>query len=58
MKSPTTARLARSYAMHGDRRCRHLREQAGLRVGEFAQVRITDAGDHDLWAESVDSPYG
>jgi len=24
----------------------------GLEVGEFAQVRITDAGDHDLWAES------
>ena len=24
----------------------------GLEVGEFAQVRITDAGDHDLWAET------
>ncbi len=26
---------------------------AGLQVGEFAQVRITDSGDHDLWAEPV-----
>ena len=24
----------------------------GLEVGEFAKVRITDAGDHDLWAEA------
>ena len=24
----------------------------GLEVGEFAQVRILDAGDHDLWAET------
>ena len=24
----------------------------GLEVGEFAQVRITDAGDHDLWGET------
>ena len=24
----------------------------GLEVGEFAQVRVTDAGDHDLWAET------
>ena len=23
-----------------------------LEVGEFAEVRITDAGDHDLWAET------
>jgi len=30
-----------------------IENSAGLRVGEFAQVRITDAGDHDLWAESV-----
>ncbi len=26
---------------------------AGLGVGEFAQVRITAAGEHDLWAEPV-----
>jgi ribosomal protein S12 methylthiotransferase len=25
----------------------------GLQVGEFARVRITDAGDHDLWAEQI-----
>jgi ribosomal protein S12 methylthiotransferase len=25
----------------------------GLQVGEFARVRITDAGDHDLWAEQA-----
>jgi len=25
----------------------------GLEVGEFARVRITDAGDHDLWAERI-----
>ncbi len=30
-----------------------IENSAGLEVGEFAQVRITDAGDHDLWAESV-----
>ncbi|NJN47776.1 MAG: 30S ribosomal protein S12 methylthiotransferase RimO [Candidatus Competibacteraceae bacterium] len=24
---------------------------AALRVGEFAEVRITEAGEHDLWAE-------
>lgn len=26
----------------------------GLEVGEFAQVRIIDAGDHDLWAETTE----
>jgi len=25
----------------------------GLEVGEFARVRITDAGEHDLWAETL-----
>lgn len=30
-----------------------IENSAGLDVGEFARVRITDAGDHDLWAESV-----
>jgi len=30
-----------------------IENSAGLEVGEFAQVRISDAGDHDLWAESV-----
>jgi ribosomal protein S12 methylthiotransferase len=25
----------------------------GMDVGEFAQVRIIDAGEHDLWAESI-----
>jgi ribosomal protein S12 methylthiotransferase len=30
-----------------------IENSAGLEVGEFAQVRITDAGDHDLWAERV-----
>jgi len=25
----------------------------GLEVGEFARARITDAGEHDLWAETV-----
>jgi len=30
-----------------------IENSAGLEVGEFARVRITDAGDHDLWAESV-----
>jgi len=25
----------------------------GLEVGEFAKVRITDSGEHDLWAEPV-----
>ena len=27
-----------------------IEESAGLIVGEFATVRITDAGEHDLWA--------
>jgi ribosomal protein S12 methylthiotransferase len=26
---------------------------AGLETGEFAEVRITDSGEHDLWAEPV-----
>jgi tRNA A37 methylthiotransferase MiaB len=26
---------------------------AGLVPGEFAQVRITDSGEHDLWGEVV-----
>jgi ribosomal protein S12 methylthiotransferase len=30
-----------------------IENSAGLEVGEFARVRITDAGDHDLWAERV-----
>jgi len=30
-----------------------IENSAGLSVGEFAQVRISDAGDHDLWAENV-----
>jgi len=30
-----------------------IENSAELRVGEFSQVRITDAGDHDLWAEPV-----
>ncbi len=27
-----------------------IENSSGLEVGEFAQVRITEAGDHDLWA--------
>jgi len=27
-----------------------IEESAGLKVGEFAEVRITGAGEHDLWA--------
>ncbi len=27
-----------------------IEDSAGLEVGEFAPVRITEAGDHDLWA--------
>jgi len=30
-----------------------IENSAGLEVGEFARVRITDTGDHDLWAEST-----
>jgi len=30
-----------------------LKRQPGLAVGEFARVRITRAGPHDLWAEPV-----
>ena len=29
-----------------------IENSAGLEVGEFARVRITDAGEHDLWAET------
>jgi ribosomal protein S12 methylthiotransferase len=28
-----------------------IEDSDGLEVGEFARVRITDAGEHDLWAE-------
>jgi ribosomal protein S12 methylthiotransferase len=28
-----------------------IEDSAGLEVGEFATVRITDAGEHDLWGE-------
>jgi ribosomal protein S12 methylthiotransferase len=30
-----------------------IENSAGLEVGEFARMRITDAGDHDLWAERI-----
>lgn len=30
-----------------------IEDSSGLEVGEFAQVRITEAGDHDLWAERI-----
>ena len=30
-----------------------IEDGAGLEVGEFATVRITDAGEHDLWGEAV-----
>jgi hypothetical protein len=30
-----------------------IENSSGLEVGEFAQVRITEAGDHDLWAVTV-----
>jgi len=29
----------------------------GLEVGEFSRVRITDSGEHDLWAESIDPDH-
>ncbi len=32
-----------------------MENSAGLEVGEFATVRITDAGEHDLWGEAVSS---
>ncbi len=31
-----------------------IENSAGLDVGEFARVRITDSGEHDLWAEPLD----
>ena len=31
----------------------HVASSAGLRVGAFVKVRITRAGSHDLWAETV-----
>jgi ribosomal protein S12 methylthiotransferase len=30
-----------------------IEDGAGLEVGEFATVRITDAGEHDLWGEAI-----
>jgi len=30
-----------------------IENSAGLEVGEFATVRITDAGEHDLWGEAI-----
>jgi ribosomal protein S12 methylthiotransferase len=30
-----------------------IEDSAGLTVGEFAEVRVTDSGEHDLWAEPV-----
>jgi len=30
-----------------------IENSGGLEVGAFAQVRITDSGEHDLWAEPV-----
>jgi ribosomal protein S12 methylthiotransferase len=31
-----------------------IENSASLDVGEFARVRITDSGEHDLWAEPLD----
>jgi ribosomal protein S12 methylthiotransferase len=31
----------------------HISPAAGLKPGEFARVRVTRAGDHDLWAEPL-----
>jgi ribosomal protein S12 methylthiotransferase len=30
-----------------------IEDSVGLEVGEFARVRVTDSGEHDLWAEPV-----
>jgi ribosomal protein S12 methylthiotransferase len=32
----------------------HVNPHGSLKVGEFASVRITRAGTHDLWAEVTD----
>jgi ribosomal protein S12 methylthiotransferase len=31
----------------------HISPAAGLKPGEFARVRVTRAGDHDLWADTA-----
>jgi ribosomal protein S12 methylthiotransferase len=31
-----------------------IEDSTGLEPGEFATVRVTDTGEHDLWAETVD----
>ena len=30
-----------------------IEEGTGLEVGEFVEVRVTDSGEHDLWAQRV-----
>jgi len=32
----------------------HVAPHAGLRVGDFARVRVTRTGAHDLWAEVLE----